>query len=61
MTRLATVLGPLIEALKREIFLGALKIGNLWKTIYQIFCISIFSLISMVVLLFEEKYSFEDK
>ena len=29
MTRLATALGPLIEELKGEIYLGALKIDNL--------------------------------
>ena len=44
MTRFATVLGPLIEALKGEIYLGPLKIGNFRKIIYKIFliCISIF-------------------
>ena len=59
MTRLVIVFGPLIEALKER----SRPRCCLLKTIYvkNFFCISDFFLISLVVLQYEEKHTFEEK
>ena len=57
MTGLAAVLGPLLEALKEKVDQDVLKMDNLFNILH----FRLVFLISRIVLLYEEKYTFEKK
>ena len=57
MTGLAAVLGPLLEALNEKIDQDVLKMDNLFNILH----FRLVFLILRIVLLYEEKHTFEEK